>query len=501
MNKSVANIREADIVVIGSGSTGMVAALTAAEGGAKVILLEKMQSMGGVSNFAEGMFAAESDMQRQQYVTYSRDDAFKTIMEYSHWRANPRVVRAFVDETSSTVAWLQKQGVEFVEVTTNMPGGPLVWHILKGPERERGSLMIKTLASRAKEKGVDFWLATPAKKLIKEGGPGKGQSGGNRVTGIIVEKDGEELRINAMAIMIATGGYANNKEWIKKYSGFDLGINLTPIGNVDKMGEGIRMAWEIGGAEEGMGVLQFLRGGPVMGAGLSFIGPLESASNQPGLRVSQDGERYCDESIIGNFAFDGNAMARQKGKPVFTIFDEALVLHWMEKGTDLGTGRIFPPGSRLNIGEALKEALETKAPDVYAADSVEELAGNIGLSPTVLKATVEEYNGFCEKGHDDLFAKDPKYLQPLRGSKFYALKSNLVFLGTLGGIKINHKMEVVDKKENPIPGLYAGGMDAGGIYGDSYDVKTCGGTLAFGVNSGRIAGKNATKYVGEVKKQ
>jgi fumarate reductase flavoprotein subunit len=484
---------ETDVVVIGSGSTGLVAALTAAEGKAKVILLEKMQSMGGVSNFAEGMFGAESDMQRQQYVTYSRDDAFKTIMEYSHWRANPRVVRAFVDETASTIAWLQKQGVEFVEVTTNMPGGPLVWHILKGPERERGSLMIKTLASRAKEKGIDFWLRTPAKKLIKEARPGKGQSG---VTGVIVEKDGEELRINAKAIIIATGGYANNKEWIKKYSGFDLGMNLTPVGNVDKMGDGIRMAWEIGAAEEGMGVLQLLRGGPVMGAGLSFIGPLESASNQATLRVSQDGERYCDESIIGNFAFDGNAMAKQKGKPVFTIFDEALVLHWKEKGTDLGTGRIYPPGSRLDIGEGLKEALETKAQDVYAADSVEELAGKIGLSPTVLKATVEEYNGFCKKGHDDLFDKDPKYLQPLKGPKFYALKSNLVFLGTLGGIKINHKMEVVDKKENPIPGLYAGGMDAGGIYGDSYDVKTCGGTLAFGVNSGRIAAKNALKYIG-----
>jgi fumarate reductase flavoprotein subunit len=488
MSRNAANITETDVVVMGSGSTGLVAALTAAEGKAKVILLEKMQSMGGVSNFAEGMFGAESDMQRQQYVNYSRDDAFKTIMEYSHWRANPRVVRAFVDETASTIAWLQKQGVEFVEVTTNMPGGPLVWHILKGPERERGSFMIKTLASRAKEKGVDFWLRTPAKKLIKEGG---------KITGVIVEKDGEELRINAKAIIIATGGYANNKEWIKKHSGFDLGINLTPVGNVDKMGDGIRMAWEIGAAEEGMGVLQFLRGGPVMGAGLSFIGPLESASNQPSIRVSQDGERYCDESIIGNFAFDGNAMARQKGKPVFTIFDEALVLRWMEKGTDLGTGRIYPPGSRVNIGEGLKEALETKAQDVYAAESVEELAGKIGLSPTVLKATVEEYNGFCKKGHDDLFAKDPKYLQPLRGPKFYALKSNLVFLGTLGGIKINHKMEVVDKKENPIPGLYAGGMDAGGIYGDSYDVKTCGGTLAFGVNSGRIAGKNALKYIGK----
>jgi len=490
MNKSAANNTEIDIVVVGSGSTGMVAALTAVEGGAKVILVEKMRSMGGVSNFAEGMFAAESDMQRQQYVSYTRDEAFKTIMEYSHWRANPRLVRAFVDESASTIAWLQEQGVDFVEVTTNVPGGPLVWHILKGSERERGSFMIKTLVSRAKERGVDFWLATPAKKLVKEG---------NKVTGIIVEKDGEKLRINAKAIIIATGGYANNKEWIKKYTGFDLGVNLTTIGNVDKMGDGIRMAWEIGAAEEGTGVLQLLRSGPVLGAGLSFIGPLESASNQPSIRVSLDGERYCDESIIGNFAFDGNAMAREKGRPVFTIFDESLVDHWMEKGTDMGTGRIFPPGGRLNIGEALKDALETKASDVYAADSIDELAGKIGLSQIVLKATVEEYNGFCEKGHDDLFAKDPKYLRPLRGPKFYALKSNLVFLGTLGGIKINHRMEVVDKKENPIPGLYAGGMDAGGIYGDSYDVKTCGGTLAFGVNSGRIAGKNALKYIGKSK--
>jgi fumarate reductase flavoprotein subunit len=477
---------ETDVVVVGSGSTGLVGALTAAEGGAKVILLEKMRSLGGVSNFAEGMFAVESEMQRQKYVSYSRDDAFKTIMEYSHWRANARLVKAFVDESAATIVWLQKQGVEFDEVTTNVPGGPVVWHILKGPETERGSMMIKTLTERAKEKGVEFWLATQAKKLIKES---------NKITGIIVEKDGEELKIDAKAVIIATGGYANNKEWIKKYSGFDLGVNLFPVGNVDKMGDGIRIAWEIGAAEEGMGVLQFIRGGPVLGVGLSFISPLESASNQPTLRVTQDGERYCDESIIGNFAFDGNAMARLKGKSVFTIFDESLVNYWMEEGTDMGTGRIYPPGKRLNIGEALEKALETKAPDIYVANSVEELAGKIGLSPNVLKATVEEYNRFCVKGHDDLFAKDPKYLRPLKGPKFYALKSNLVFLGTLGGIKINHKMEVVDKKERFIPGLYAGGMDAGGIYGDSYDVITCGGTLAFGVNSGRIAGRNALKYI------
>jgi fumarate reductase flavoprotein subunit len=488
MKASIGETTSADVVVIGSGATGVVAALTAAEGGAKVILFEKMRNLGGVSNFAEGMFAVESDMQRKRYIGYTRDQAFKTIMEYSHWRANPRLVRAFVDESAATISWLNQYGVEFDEVTTNMPDGPHVWHILKGPDRERGSVMIRTLVARAKEKGVDFRLAVQVKGLIKEG---------SKVIGVIAVEDDAELRVAAKVVVIASGGYANNKEWIKKYTGFDLGVNLAPRGNVDKMGDGIRMAWEAGAAEEGVGVLQLHRGGPILGLGLSFVGPFESATYQPCLHVNQRGERYCDESLPGNFPFDGNAIARQRGRSLFTIFDDSIAQYWMENGVDIGIGRILPPGTRINIDEALQEALKNKAPDIFIGDSVEELAGKIGVNPTVLKATVEEYNKFCEKGHDDLFAKDPKYLRPLKGPKFYALKCNLVFLGTLGGIKINHKMEVVDKNENPIPGLYAGGMDAGGIYGDSYDVKTCGGTLAFGVNSGRIAGRNALKYLGK----
>jgi fumarate reductase flavoprotein subunit len=99
-------------------------------------------------------------------------------------------------------------------------------------------------------------------------------------------------------------------------------------------------------------------------------------------------------------------------------------------------------------------------------------------------------------GHDDLFAKDRRYLRPFKGPRFYAIKARTVFLGTLGGIRINHRMEVMDKKGKIIPGLYAGGFDAGGMWGDSYCINASSGlSSAFALNSGRIAGRNALEYM------
>ena len=129
---------EADIVVIGSGAAGMAAALTAAEGDAKVILFEKLRHHGGTSNFAQGLFAVESDMQRQRYIGITRDEAFKIAMDYSHWRANPRLVRAVIDQSADTIAWLQRQGVEFVEPVTMFYDAPQPGTFSRG-HRKRGA--------------------------------------------------------------------------------------------------------------------------------------------------------------------------------------------------------------------------------------------------------------------------------------------------------------------------------------------------------------------------
>jgi len=476
---------ETDVVVIGSGVSGLAAAVTAVEGGAKVIVFEKQRSLGGTSNFFDGMFAVESEMQRKRYITYSRDEAFKRIMEYSHWRANARLVRAFVDESGGTISWLQEKGVEFSDATINMPDAPRTYHVVKG----QGAAVVKALATRAKEKGIDLRLGTPVQRILKEG---------SRVIGLIAEENGEEVQVASKAVIIASGGYANNKEWIKKYTGFDLDVNVIPVGNVDKMGDGIRMAWEVGAAEEGMGLLEMFRAGPV-GPEFAMKGQIEFIAAQPDLWVNPRGERFCDEGIAFYDTSIGNANARQKEGYTYSIFDESIKVHVIEKGIDRGVGMDNPPGTRpVDFDKELKAAVEKGSTDVFVADSIEELARKIGVNPTVLKATVDEYNGFCEKGHDDLFAKDPRYLRPLKGPKFYAVKARTVFLGTLGGIKINHNMEVVDKKGKAIPGLYAVGFDAGGMWGDSYSIRDSSGASAgFATNSGRIAGRNALKYIGK----
>lgn len=474
---------ETDIVVMGSGATGLSAAVTAAESGAKVVLFEKQRSLGGTSNFFQGTFAVESDMQRQRYITYSRDEAFKGIMEYSHWRANPRIVRAIVNESRETIAWLQQEGIAFTDATINMPNAPRTYHTIKG----YGETFVKTLVTKAKEQGVDIKLGAPVKRIVMKG---------RRINGVIAEQDGAETEVGAKALIIASGGYANNKEWIKRYSGFDLGVNLFPLGNVDKMGDGIRMAWEAGAAEENIGTLELFARGPV-GPEFALGNPLEIAATQPDLWVDAQGERYCDEFIGFYDSSTGNASARQKAPFTYRLFDDSIKESLLVEGIHRNAGMDNPPGSRpLHLDKELAAALERKSTEVFAAGTVEELAVKMKADPATLASTVREYNAFCEKGHDDLFAKDRKYLRPLKGPTFYAIRARTVCLGTLGGIRINHRMEVVDKKGVPIPGLYAGGFDAGGMWGDSYSINASSGlSSSFAINSGRIAGRNAMAYL------
>ena len=471
-----------DVVVIGSGVSGLSAAVTASAAGAKVIVFEKLRSLGGTSNFFKGTFAVESRQSRERYVTFGRDEAFRAILEYGHWKNNPRLVRAIVDESGKTIDWLEEQGVEFTELTINMINSPQTYHIVKG----EGAAVVKTLADRAQENGVIIRTGAPVSRIIKSG---------DRVAGVVVEGEEDDIEVSAKAVVVASGGYLNNKEWVKKYTGFDLGENLLPVGNVDKTGDGIRMAFELGAAEEGIGTVELFRVGPSrqeLGTG----GRLSMAVIQPDLWVNQAGERFCDEGITFFDTSEGNANARHKEGYTWSIFDDGVLKRIAEEGLDKGITPESYPGQKIaDLDKDLQAALETPSDDLFEADTVEELAEKMGIEPAVLRATVDEYNSFCAKGHDDIFDKNPKLLRPIIGPKYYVAKANTVCLGTMGGIKVNQNMEVLDKSNKVILGLYAVGYDAGGMYGNDYCMHVASGlSSAFAINSGRIAGRNATDY-------
>ena len=138
---------------------------------------------------------------------------------------------------------------------------------------------------------------------------------------------------------------------------------------------------------------------------------------------------------------------------------------------------------------------EAEKGKIKISNSWDEIASWMGVSPEVLKNTIDEYNSSCDRGYDDVFAKERRYLLPLRTPPYYAVKFGIGLVTTHGGIKINHRMEALDNQDNPIPGLYAAGVETGGTDSDTYNVRLSGHSYGFSVNSGRIAGENIVKYI------
>jgi fumarate reductase flavoprotein subunit len=258
-------------------------------------------------------------------------------------------------------------------------------------------------------------------------------------------------------------------------------------------GDGIRMAWEAGAASTDMTMEMIY----LMPDTVSLPPQLHIAFTQPHLMVNLQGERFLNEAIMPNTTFTGNAIAMQKDRCSFLIFDENIK-KGMETDFDFRS-IVFPVTKFDNADQSIQTVLDRGYQHVFVADSLEELAEKTGIDTNGLVSTIEEYNQFCAKGYDDHFNKANRYLRPIEKPKFYAGRQFPGAYGTLGGIKINHKTEVLDKKWNPLPGLYAAGTDACSIYGDSYVFVLPGNTMGFALNSGRMAGENAAEYMKTVK--
>ncbi len=488
---------EADVIVVAAGLSGMAAACAAGEAGAKTLVFEKANTTGGAANMAMGPLGVGSRIQRESMVSITPGEAFRKHMFFTHYKVDARLVRDYYFKSGDTIDWLERMGVEFAgvqrafsapEATRPYSDGEFTWHVVKPegggiPGPRAATAMMKKMTEYAMEQGVEFCLETPVKKLIKEDGA---------VVGVIaVDAQGDEIEARAPSVIIATGGFGANPEMIKEYCGFEYGKTINNFAVPGMVGDGLKMAWEVGAAKTPI-IMEIMYQLP---DNLNHF-YIEGAFRQPCLWVNRNGQRFMPEDQIGNTTFTGNALAAQPGKIGFAIFDARLLKRYKKKGPDI-VSHVHPHDLYDHFEEQWERDLAAGYEPICQADTIEELAEKAGIDVEGLKAQVEEYNEMCEAGYDEVFEKERHYMEPIAKAPFYCCRQTVGAYGSLGGIKINHKMEVLDEEAHVIPGLYAVGTDACSIYGDTYPFTLPGNTMGFCVNSGRIAGENAAAKVAE----
>ncbi len=494
---------EADVIIIGGGASGITAAVAAAEKNASVILIEKGSTTGGAANMGMGIFAVESKYQKAQMVDFSKEDAFNLLMNYTHWRVDARLVRKYIEQSSDTIDWMETMGVEFLGSYKYFEKSTQTWHVVKtagsnAPAERAASNMFRALTERAEELGVQIMYQTKADKIIVEDG---------HVVGVeLVGADGVKKVAECNAVIVATGGFGDNPKMIHEQLGYEWGKDLHSFRIPGVEGEGLKMLWEVGaGKTEPTMELTFTTPGVT-----DVFKTLSETMRQPNLMVNLEGLRFVNEEILNNTVYTGNAISLQRERMAFTIIDDSIIETYKKTGLDYVTihhnVRTIEKwdkelGAYLS-GEAaetsglsdLHDSTQKSQVNIYEADSLEELCEKTGMNLKNLKETIEAYNESCTSS-DSMFFKKHKYMKPLNGKKYYAARHYPAGYGSLGGVKTNDKMEVLQQNGIKIPGLYSCGTDACNIYGDSYCFFMPGNTMSFAVNSGRMAGYNAMDYM------
>jgi fumarate reductase flavoprotein subunit len=497
------NSLNAELVVLGGGGAGLAAALAAAENGCKsIVVLEKASSATGSTGMAHDIFGAESPVQKRWGIDAPKDELFKVAMEWAHWtKINPRIVRAFIDKSGDTIGWLENMGLSFELIQYYPNQVPLVRHSVKG----HGHALMKTLRDNCEKNGVKILTLTPGKKILRDGQ--------GKISGVAAESKQGELTIAAKSVIVATGGYGNNKEMLKKYCPY-FHDTITYDGPPSNTGDGILMAMEIGAATAGLGAMN-LHGPFIKPKSDSHTMKMDAkgidgsplritlwflAWEPEMLWVNKKGKRFVDEGYqLAFFAF-GNTVALQPDGIAYTLFDTAT-LRKIEKDGLIRPGAAshanWLPVSAATPLPGLEREIQKQADkgELKISGSWNEIAGWMGADPAVLKSTIDEYNAACDDKHDNLFAKDRRYMLPLRIPPFYAVKGHIGLCDAYGGIKINENMEALDSGDNPIPGLFAAGSTTGCWESESYCYRLTGHLVGFALNSGRIAGENAVKYL------
>lgn len=486
---------QADVVVIGAGASGVSAAVTAADKGAKVVIIEKTAVIGGASNlsWAGKFYNSSAAVEGGLKVNVEKEIADWIVN--NHWRVDAASLRQYVTKSGDTYDWLKSKGY----VTTFMNFGGEQLHVLPAYETREETLR-NMLSSSVEQGGGQVITETTAKKLITDAE--------GVVTGVIAEKaDGTTLEITAKSIVMATGGYAGNKEMVKEAFGFE-GVNG---GLGQNIGEGLEMAWEAGAkVPDNFGgqmlhqtlaratsnlkkeYSSFEASYPVM---LSYLPTL--------MNVGPSGARFRDEAATLTAVAAANTSAFNGPYHLVVVSQSQLKALETQGMNGIKAPSLpgMPPEFYADFADQFKldtpwTNVETvfesmvKNGDGYKGNTIEELAQNAGMDAEVFKDAFEQYAEATQSGVDSEFGKSKEYLQPMGEGPYYAVIAEINNLGSVGGLLVNSKFQVLNDKRVPVKGLYAVGLESEGVlYNDTYVGNGVG--IGYSFTSGRLGGESA----------
>lgn len=465
---------ECDFVVCGSGISGMSATLEGVSLGMDVVLLEKLDKLGGTLFGTEGIMGVGSQIQKDMNIEVPPLwPVIQSELEWTNWRTDPLIWQDFIAASGEDIDFLVSNGA----IIPNVSGFPKAgsFRCFHEWEGRSGGHSSEILAETTMNCGARVYTKTPLTELKVEDG---------KVTGVYATReDGSILEVNAKAVLIATGSAADNFELIEQRSGMVFPNAVSNFG-MEWTGDGIILAAKYGAKE--MPIVPRCTPGASdvpSNSPLSQLARIEPMS----LLINPEGLRYAPETIIRNYGQPVlvNVLGNQQGK-TWTIIDEATLTALESEGANAVSTVGYRPGDNIEgLKAAFEEEIAAGNEFIASGNTIEELASAMGVDAETLKSTVARYNEICASGEDVDFGKEPEFLHALENGPFYAVSPIMNFFGTLGGIAVDRSMRVLRADGSVIEGLYSSGVCACDLWKETYNVTVSGGQNAYCCYSGR----------------
>lgn len=488
--------KDVDVVVVGAGGAGMTAAITAAQAGKTVIIVEEAAITGGnTSRATGGMNAAKTELQDKN--TFGEEagvekglaaaDAYDNLadlkatvaQQWADYQANPEgyfdsvelfildtmvggkginnidLVTTLANNSADAIDWLANLGTPIALTDVSSFGGASVKRIhrplnAEGKTVSVGSYMVPLLEENCKSLNVEILTETEATSIIMNEGAAAG----------IVAVNGETTyTINAKSVVLASGGFGANLDMVVEYKPELAGFATTNASTIT--GDGIKMAMEAGAATVDMEQIQIHPTVYVSETGSTSL-ITEGLRGDGAILVNQEGVRFCDE--VGTRDAVSAAELAQTGSYAYLIVDQAMV------------------DASSVIAGYITKGLTMNAEGQSAAD----LAATLGCDAATLENTISTWNSYVEAKEDPEFGRT-SFANPLVDS-YYAIKITPAVHHTMGGIAINTSAEVLNAEGTAIANLFAAGEVTGGVHGAN---RLGGNAVADIVVFGRIAGASA----------